>query len=159
MKRRKSEITAVILLTLLSVMSCSRGILYTDTVKMNDEKWSMYDPAKFSCSINDTTGSYNLTVSVRTSTSYPYRNIHLFIVTSFPSGTSITDTIHGSIRNEQGEWMGKGVGDIRELTIPYKSNVFFPESGEYHFKVIQGMRDTVLNGVYDLGLKIAKRTS
>jgi len=124
---------------------------------MTDEKWSMYDPASFSCTVKDTVNSYDVSFSVRTSTDYPYRNLYLFVVTSFPSGESLTDTVQYAIADEKGEWIGRGVGDIRELTMHYKSNVFFPEKGEYHFRIIQGMRDTVLNDVYDFGMKIEKR--
>jgi len=144
--------------TAVLLCSCGRNIIYTDSVKIPDEQWSMYDTGKFACQIDDTIGSYNISFSVRTSTDYPYRNLYMFIVTTFPSGSSQTDTIQSQLRNEKGEWLGKGVGDIREGIIPYKSNVFFPEKGEYHFKVIHGMRDTVLSGVYDIGMKISKRT-
>ena len=61
------------------------------------------------------------------------------------------------VTDEKGKWLGRGAGDIRELTIPFKSNVYFPEKGEYHFRVIQGMRDTILKGVYDVGMKISLR--
>lgn len=140
------------------LISCNRNTLYNDIVKMNGQKWSMYDAGNFACQIDDTTGSYNVSFSIRTSTDYPYRNLFLFVVTTLPSGTSLTDTIQGMITNEKGDWLGRGAGDIREVAIPYKSNIFFPEKGEYHFRVIHGMRDTVLNGVYDLGIKISKRT-
>ncbi len=149
----KIFVTALLLPLLLS---CERGVLYSDVVKMEEEQWSMYVPAKFACAINDTIGSYNLSFTVRTSSDYPYRNLYMFVITTFPSGLSIADTLQGVLSNEKGEWLGKGTGDIRELTIPYKSNVFFPEKGEYHFRVIHGMRDTVLPGVYDFGITIAK---
>lgn len=154
--RDKLIIASLSLIAVLAI-SCGRNILYSDNVRMNDETWSMFDPAKYSCIVNDTTGSYNLSFSVRTSTEYPYRNLYLFVVTTFPSGLSLTDTIQAVMSNEKGEWLGKGAGDIRELTIPYKSNVFFPEAGEYHFTIIHGMRDTILPGVYDLGIRIAER--
>lgn len=146
-------LTVIVLLT-----SCGRNTLYSDVVKMDNAKWSMYDPAGFACNVRDTTGSYNVSLSVRTSTDYPYRNLYLFVVTTFPSGTSLTDTVQGILTDEKGEWLGKGAGDIREVVIPFKSNVFFPEAGEYHFRVIHGMRDTVLTGVYDIGMKISLRT-
>lgn len=115
----------------------------------------MYDPAKYSCPVEDTISLYNIELSLRTSTDYPYRNIYLFVITTFPSGTAVTDTLHAMVTDEKGKWRGKGTGDVRELTIPFKSNVFFPETGDYHFRVLHGMRDTVLKGVYDLGMKIS----
>ncbi|HUW92602.1 MAG TPA: gliding motility lipoprotein GldH [Bacteroidales bacterium] len=153
---RKTVLPALTVIVLLT--SCGRNTLYSDIVRMKDAEWTMYDPANFSCTVNDTTGSYNVNFAVRTSTDYPYRNLFLFVITTFPSGTSLTDTIQGILTDEKGQWLGKGAGDIREVIIPYKSNIFFPETGEYHFRVIHGMRDTVLNGVYDLGMKISLRT-
>jgi gliding motility-associated lipoprotein GldH len=155
MRGRRNNTVIVSTLIMLLCLSCNSGTYYTDSVRMEDEKWSMYDPANFSCLIDDTARIYDINLSVRTSTDYPYRNLYLFVVTSFPSGSSLTDTIQGIVADEKGEWLGKGAGDIREVTIPFKSNVYFPETGEYHFKVIHGMRDTVLKGVYDIGMRIS----
>ncbi len=155
MRENRGKILAVSLLFMLMTLSCDRGTYFSDTVKMEGEAWSMYDPGKFKCLIDDTVKVYNIDLSIRTSTEYPYRNLYLFVVTSFPSGNTVTDTLQVMLANEKGDWLGKGAGDIRELTIPYKSNVYFPEKGEYHFKVIHGMRDTILKGVYDLGMRIS----
>lgn len=135
-------------------LSCDRNTLFSDNYRIDDKQWSIYNPARYTCMISDTVRTYNINLSVRTSTDYPYRNMYLFIVTTFPSGTTVTDTLQAIITDEKGKWLGRGAGDLRELTIPYKSNVWFPETGEYHFRVIHGMRDTVLKGVYDMGMKI-----
>jgi len=117
----------------------------------------MHDPAKYSCTVDDTVMTYDIGLSLRTTTDYPYRNIYIFMVTTFPSGTSVTDTLHAMVTDEKGRWLGKGTGNIRELTVPFKSKVWFPEAGEYHFRVMHGMRDTVLTGVRDIGMKISRR--
>lgn len=117
----------------------------------------MFDPARYACEIDDTVRTYNMKLSLRTSTEYPYRNIYLFMMTTFPSGSVMTDTIHAMVTDEKGKWLGRGTGAVRELTIPYKSNVYFPEQGKYHFRVVHGMRDTILKGVYDMGMKISFR--
>jgi len=140
-------------------LSCDNSTWYSENYRLENEKWSMYDPAKYACTIEDTVRTYDIEFSLRTSTDYPYRNMYLFIVTSFPSGTTVTDTLNAMVTDEKGRWMGKGAGDLRELTIPYKANVYFPEKGEYHFRVIHGMRDTVLKGVYDMGMKVSLRES
>lgn len=155
MRETRNSLLAISAFIMLLTISCNRGTYFADTVKMEGETWSMFDPCKFTCMVDDTIRVFNIDLSVRTSTKYPYRNLYLFVVTSFPSGSTVTDTIQVMLANEKGDWLGRGAGDLRELTIPYKSNVYFPEKGEYHFKVIQGMRDTVLKGVYDLGMRIS----
>lgn len=139
----------------VTTLSCDRNTLFSDNYRIDDRQWSMYDPARYTCTIGDTVSTFNIDLSVRTSTDYPYRNMYLFIVTTFPSGTTVTDTLQAMITDERGKWLGRGAGDLRELTIPYKTNVFFPEEGEYHFSVIHGMRDTLLKGVYDMAMTIS----
>ena len=56
----------------------------------------------------------------------PFRNIYLFVTTTSPDGKTITDTLQYNLADEKGKWYGKGFGDIHELNLPYKSNVYFP---------------------------------
>ena len=157
MKIKRGSILSAMALLAVIMLSCDRGTVFSGNYRVSDEKWSMYDPASYACTIADTVRTHDIEFSLRTSTEYPYRNIYLFIVTTFPSGTTVTDTLHAMVADEKGRWLGRGAGDLRELSIPYKSNVWFPETGEYHFRVVQGMRDTILRGVYDLGMKITLR--
>jgi gliding motility-associated lipoprotein GldH len=157
-KMRKNNLFLILPLAILFVLSgCTNNTLFNGTKKMDNEQWNMYNPAAFRCTVNDTVKAYDVTFSLRTSTDYPYRNIYLFVLTSFPSGYTQADTVQYAVTNEKGEWIGKGVGDIRELTFHYKSNVYFPEKGVYQFRIIHGMRDVDLKGVYDFGMKIHKR--
>ncbi|MRR20437.1 gliding motility lipoprotein GldH [bacterium] len=157
MTKGRSKISVAVLLLATLTLSCDSGTLFSDNYRLEDRKWSMYDPARYSCTIEDSLRTFNIDFTVRTSTDYPYRNIYLFVVTSFPSGNTVTDTLNAMVADEKGRWLGRGAGDLRELTIPYKSNVYFPEKGEYRFSVIHGMRDTVLKGVYDMGMRISLR--
>lgn len=157
MSGKKSSITVLLLLLIVVVgPSCNRNIHYSENYSIRDGKWSMYHPAKYSCPVTDTVQTYDIQFSLRTSTDYPYRNLYLFVITTLPSGSIVNDTLNIMVTDEKGRWAGKGTGDLRELTIPYKSNIYFPEQGEYHFRVVQGMRDTLLRGVYDVGIKISR---
>ncbi|MBE0677145.1 MAG: gliding motility lipoprotein GldH [Bacteroidales bacterium] len=155
MRKGRSSILIAGIMLAVTTLSCDRNTLFSDNYRIDDRQWSMYDPARYTCTIGDTVSTFNIDLSVRTSTDYPYRNMYLFIVTTFPSGTIVTDTLQAMITDERGKWLGRGAGDLRELTIPYKTNVFFPEEGEYHFSVIHGMRDTLLKGVYDMAMTIS----
>lgn len=157
MKRKRDSLVFAAALLAVLTLSCTRGTLFSGNHRMEEQQWSMYEPVDYSCVVDDTTGTYDIRFSLRTSTDYPYRNIFLFVITSFPSGTTVTDTVHAMLADGQGRWLGKGAGDLREMTIPYKSNVWFPETGEYGFRIIHGMRDTTLKGVYDFGMKITLR--
>jgi len=153
----RSRIIVAAVLLAIAATACNRGIHYSENQRIEEGEWNMFDPAKYACTVDDTVMTYDIGLSLRTTTDYPYRNIYLFMVTTFPSGTTVTDTLHAMVTDEKGHWLGKGTGNIRELTVPFKSNVWFPEAGEYHFRVMHGMRDTVLTGVRDVGMKISRR--
>jgi gliding motility-associated lipoprotein GldH len=145
-----------ILASLMLLFSCNRNVVYTDSQVMAEKTWKLPDIPAFRIPINDTLTSNNVFFTIRTGSSYPFRNIYLFVTVSSPDGKSITDTLQYNLADEKGNWFGKGLGDIHELTLPYKSNVYFPLKGTYLFKIQHGMRVEDLKGVYDFGMRIEK---
>jgi gliding motility-associated lipoprotein GldH len=151
---RFSFIIALIFFLLLS--SCNSNVIFTESHTMKGEIWKLTDTPVFEVPISDTTTSNNVIFTVRNGSAYPFRNIYLFASTTSPDGKTITDTLQYNLADEKGKWYGNGFGDIHELNLPYKSNIFFPRKGIYVFKVQHGMRTEDLKGIYDFGLKIVK---
>lgn len=123
---------------------------------MAEETWKLMDIPVFDVPITDTIKSNSIFFTIRNGSSYPFRNIFLFVTTASPDGKKITDTLQYNLADEKGKWYGRGFGDIHELKLPYKSNVYFPLKGTYVFKIQHGMRVENLKGVYDIGLRIEK---
>ncbi len=146
----------LILTSFVMISSCNTNVVYTDSIPMPGNKWELMNVAKFKVPVTDTLNSDNVSFTIRTGSSYPFRNIYLFVRTTSPDGKFLTDTLQYFLADDKGKWYGKGSGDIHELNLPYKSNVFFPVKGTYQFIVRHGMRVEDLNGVYDFGLRIEK---
>ena len=87
---------------------------------------------------------------------YSYSNIFLFVTTTSPGGQWIKDTLEMPLANSRGKWLGSGIGDLYFIRQLFKYNVRFPTSGVYTFKIVQGMRDTDLKGIRDIGLRLEK---
>jgi len=136
--------------------ACNSNILFTDSVSMPDEEWTLENVPAFAPEITDTLSGNNIFFSIRTGSSYPYRNIYLFVSITAPAGKTITDTLQFMLADEKGRWYGKGIGDVHELNLPFKASVNFPSKGIYTFKIRHGMRIESLKGVYDIGLRIEK---
>jgi gliding motility-associated lipoprotein GldH len=145
-----------ILIFFLLLVSCNSKVVYTNSQTMPQETWKLMDVATFKVLITDTLVSNNVNFTIRNGSSYPFRNIFLFVSTTSPGGKKITDTLQYNLADEKGKWYGKGFGDIHELNLPYKSNVYFPLKGTYEFRIQHGMRIENLKGVYDFGLRIEK---
>ncbi|MDO9339716.1 MAG: gliding motility lipoprotein GldH [Bacteroidales bacterium] len=146
----------LILTSLVLLSSCNSNVVYTDSLEMPERTWKLLDIPAFKIPVTDTLNSNNVFFTIRTGSSYPFRNIYLFVTTTSPDGKSITDTLQYNLADEKGKWYGKGFGDIHELNLPYKTNVYFPVKGSYQFKIQHGMRVEDLKGVYDFGLRIEK---
>ena len=157
MIRGINRFSFVLIMTfLLLLLSCKSRVIYTNSVAMAEETWKLMDISDFKVPITDTVNSNNVFFTIRNGSSYPFRNIFLFVTTTSPDGKKITDTLQYNLADEKGKWFGKGFGDIHELNLPYKSNIFFPKKGTYEFKIQHGMRVENLKGVYDFGLRIEK---
>ena len=141
---------------LFIVISCGGNITYTESHSMKDKIWHLTDTKSFDVQITDTTTLSDIFFTIRTGSDYPFRNIFLFVSTDAPDGKNLTDTLEYYLADDKGVWYGKGIGDVRELKLPYKSNIYFPITGEYKFKVQHGMRTEDLKGVYDICLRIEK---
>ena len=152
-----SRSSSVLILTIPFLLSsCNGNIVFTDSQSVRDNIWNVDDILKFTAPITDTINSNDVNFIIRTGSSYPFRNIYLFVTTTSPDGNSITDTLQYYLADEKGKWYGKGFGDIHEMILPYKSNVYFPVKGTYTFAVNHGMRIVDLKGVYDIGIRIEK---
>ncbi len=149
--------SSILILTfLLLLSSCHSNIVYTNSQVMAGKTWKLADIPTFKVPITDTINSNNVIFTIRSGSSFPFRNIYLFVTTTSPDGKNVNDTLQYNLADEKGKWYGKGFGDIHELNLPYKSNVYFPLKGTYVFKIQHGMRIENLKGVYDFGLKIEK---
>ncbi len=146
----------LILTSLVLLSSCNSNVVFTDSLEMPGRTWKLLDITAFKIPVTDTLNSNNVFFTIRTGSSYPFRNIYLFVTTTSPDGKSITDTLQYNLADEKGKWYGKGFGDIHELNLPYKTNVYFPLKGSYQFKIQHGMRVEDLKGVYDFGLRLEK---
>jgi gliding motility-associated lipoprotein GldH len=155
-RTNRSSLLFLLILLILLLTSCNSNVVFTDSVAIKDKTWELMSTPVFRVKISDTINSNNLLFTIRTGSNYPYRNIFLFVTATSPEGRNITDTLQYSLADDKGNWYGRGFGDIRELNLPYKSNVFFPRKGEYTFKIQHGMRIEDLPGVYDIGLRIER---
>jgi gliding motility-associated lipoprotein GldH len=155
-RKINKRIYPAFIVSLMMISSCNSNIIYTESVAIPDNTWSLTNIPEFSFPVRDTDVRTNVYFTLRTGSLYPFRNIYFFVTASSPDGKSISDTLEYNLADEKGNWYGKGFGDIKELNLPFKSNVFFPVKGTYKFKVQHGMRIGDLKGVYDLGLNIEK---
>jgi gliding motility-associated lipoprotein GldH len=109
---------------------------------------------KFIPVLEDSIAVYNMQLTVRHTDRYAYQNLWLFVDVKHDSELLRRDTIEAMVANDRGEWLGSGVSKYT-LPLLYVENVQL-QNGEYEVVVQQGMREEVLQGITDLGLKVIR---
>jgi gliding motility-associated lipoprotein GldH len=135
--------------------SCDRNVIYDHTKVIRDNVWNSDNKVRFEVEITDTVNFYKLYLNLRNTTDYRYANLFLFINSTFPDGTEARDTVECLLADPSGKWLGKGVSNIRDNQILLRRWLRFPQIGTFTFEFEHAMREPQLEGVMDIGLRIA----
>lgn len=129
-----------------------------ETVTMQSVDSNTWDKSKtqlLNFEILDHQNPKNIIFIIRNNNDYPYSNLRVF-------GTIIgqdkkilrKDTLNFTLAKPNGQWLGSGFGDVKEVMYQYKTDFQFPKNGHYQFEVTQAMRNEKLKGIEDVGIKI-----
>lgn len=154
-KKMMNKILWVIFISLLTV-SCNHKDVYLQYHTIVPEGWSKDSIYTFDIPITDTNANYNVFVNIRNRGEYPYQNLWLFLNKTTPDNKQISDSIECYLADQRGKWLGTGVGSVFDMPVLYEQNIKFKTAGIYHYKIVQGMRDDVLTGVNDIGMRVEK---
>lgn len=147
--------TVILLVLLTAFFSCNTGDVYHTFNHIPERGWDKRVIERFSPAIEDTVSLYNIDLSLRYTNDYNYRNLWLFISCEAETGEQFADTLNCILADEYGKWLGSGWGASFQQTVSYKKNFRFPRKGKYTLSVQQGMRDDVIPGITEVGIKIA----
>ena len=141
------------------LLSCSdQNIIFNDYIDIENTQLSYKDTIIFQTSILDTINLHNVFLQLRTSTDYKWSNMFIFSEIYFPNNKTRTDTFEVFLMDKNGNWNGDKSGIVANFKHSLYKNIKFPIKGDYKFKLIQAMRDTILKEVISVGLKITKPT-
>ncbi len=147
----------VILFCLIGCWSCQTAVVYQDNQSIPISGWHYSDGIVFDAEIQDTLSLHELYLDVRNTTDYRYRNLFLFLEIEFPDNRILRDTIECVLADTRGNWTGRGLGHMRFNRFLFRDDVWFPQAGTYRFTIYQGMRETDLGGIADVGIRIDKK--
>jgi len=146
----------LLVLTCFLLTSCDKKKVFEENKEINNYVWDVKDVKFFEVNVTDTVTPHNFYINVRNADGYQYSNLYLYIKTVFPNGRFAHDTLECILANEEGHWLGRGLGDIWDNQIPFKKAKRFPLLGKYTFQIEQGMRLSKLPMIMDVGMRIEK---
>ena len=146
-----------ILLMIAVLSSCgNKNVIFDENVIIPNAAWDNQDYPYFDVNVEDTLSAYNFYLNIRHLENYRYSNFYMFLHTTFPDGNQTHDTVELVLAYPDGRWIGKGSGSMRDNNILLNNNLYFPLKGNYRFEIEQAMREPVLEGVTDVGVRFEK---
>jgi gliding motility-associated lipoprotein GldH len=159
MEHQKSLPVSSMKMILLSAvfMLLLNSCMHTSTVDVNmdvpENNWLYAKSVKAVIEVKDPTIAYNIFFKVRNTTDYRYSNLY---VIARIKGNKLTKSTRYQFQlaKPDGEWLGKGSGDLYSHTFPLLKQFRFPEKGKYELEVEQNMRNNPLVGISDIGITV-----
>lgn len=137
------------------LFSCVKNNALTDTHQViSGNHWSYINKVQIPFEIADTAARYNIIINLRHTSDYKYSNIFFLIHIIAPDGKRLTERKEFTLALPDGEWLGKGSGNIYSYQLPYRTGYRFDKKGRYVIVLEQNMRDNPLREVTDAGLRL-----
>ena len=149
--------TLVLIGTIVMFISCNNNIVFEDYSAFKNQTWNADSSVVFNYFIADTICKNQIVIKVRHTTDYEFQNLFLFVK------AEKTDTLELLLANKEGKWLGKGIGDVREVEVAYRKDEVFTKKGNFTFEIEQAMRYGALekiqhlNNIKAIGLSIQKQ--
>lgn len=140
-----------------SFCSCRQTDVYNEFNTLPRNGWFKRDVQRFTPESPDSTGRYDLYLTLRHNGDYAYRNLWLFVSYTGADGVQKTDTVNCELADEFGRWSGGGWGSYyqQELLL---DDCFRFVGKEQVVTIQQAMRDDRIRGISDVGIRIAPHT-
>lgn len=140
-----------------SFFSCGKLDAFEKNNTIPGYKWAGNFEPSFSFDISDTASLYRSYILLRHTHAYAYKNIWIELSSQQP-GDSVyrAAKFELNLQKPDGQWIGSGFSDIREIRHPLFSDLKFRKTGTYSIRLKQIMRDDPLENVMSVGIRIEK---
>ena len=152
-----------VFIVLSLMISCNENLVFSTYESLDNGVWKKGDTISFEWEALDTIKKHHLFLNVRNDERFEFSNLFLITELEAPGGHTVMDTLEYEMALPSGEWLGKGMGSLKESKLWYKENIDFQESGVYKVRVLHAMRKNgavegieELIGITDVGIQIEK---
>jgi len=135
-------------------LSCTRINQYHEYQPVQKDGWYADSMLLFEYDAKDTLQKYAIELNIRHYGEYPFQNLWIFSSIIDKDTLAVRDSFNLFLANDQGEWYGSGLGIVYHYSKIIYPAYRFSKPGKYTFELKQGMRDSILTGIREAGLKI-----
>ncbi|RKR81134.1 gliding motility-associated lipoprotein GldH [Mucilaginibacter gracilis] len=155
----KSFIVCLTAIAVLALGSCGihdRNRIIDQNTEVENQNWGYHSRISCVFDIADAAIAYNLYLNLRVTPDYKYSNIFILIHQVGPDKKTETTRYEFTLADKDGQWLGRGTGNLYTYQVPFRTSYKFPVKGKYRIEIEQNMRDNPLHQVSDVGLRVEK---
>lgn len=152
----KSKFLIAVFALLFILVGCSTDHLLDTNESVPENSWTYAKAAKVTIQVTDSTKAYQVNFKLRHTADYRYSNLFV-VMTLKGEGLYKSTRYQFKLAKADGEWLGKGSGDIFSYNFPLLKDHRFPKAGKYDISIEQNMRDNPLTGVSDIGIRVSTK--
>lgn len=131
----------------LSFFSCSDTPYFIGDGKVPEDGWAYTDTILYQVDISDTTIHLDIGLNILHSTEFEYQNFYIQILTNFPDGKTLSQTLPLDFADHTGRWYGDCSKSSCKLRVILQENALFNQIGLHTFKIVQHMRVDPVIGI------------
>jgi gliding motility-associated lipoprotein GldH len=142
----------------VALFSCSEKPFYEKVYSFEGNEWTQRVKPSFTIDVKDIEKEYNFIITLRTTTDYKFSNLWIYMNTVTPDGTKAREPFQIQITNPDGTWAGIKTGTVVEHPLQFNKRKL-PKKGKYIFTLEQGITDSKIDEVLDIGLRVTESKS
>lgn len=150
-------IIAIVTLLLVITTGCDDKRVYHSYAHTPLAGWEKNDSVAFDVAPLQETCPYIISLGLRLSDEYPFRNLNLVVKQTIihgNQGRTITDTISCNVVDKQGSMRGNGI-TLYQYDMPLRK-LTYQRGDSLHFTIRHNMKREVLPGIADVGILLKK---
>jgi gliding motility-associated lipoprotein GldH len=135
--------------------SCTTVDVFEKNVAIPNHAWSSQFKPSISFDINDTTRLYDISLVLRHTDAYRYKNIWVNMTVQPPAEAPKSQSFELPLATDSKGWLGTGMDDIFEHRIAIFKSIQL-KKGTYQFQIANIMREDPLQNVMNVGIRVEK---
>ncbi|MFZ4399125.1 MAG: gliding motility lipoprotein GldH [Bacteroidales bacterium] len=146
----------IAVLGIIVFTACSKGKIFEKHHEFENYTWNRFKPVFFEVPVKNTEKEYNVYLTLRHITQYPYDDLRVNLTIYSPSGDERTTMHTFLIKDKEGKFLGEGAGDLWDIKLLAKGKLMFNKEGTYKFQIDNLMDYYDIAGLMDIGLIVEK---
>lgn len=129
------------------LIACQSDVIVKEEFPFEHDQWIEGDVKLIEINAPDTSTVYQMNIGIQHSTNYPFQNLYIKTITTFPSGKEIISVASLELASSDGSWAGDCSGDNCSIMLTLQDHFTFPETGVYQWQIEPYMRMDTVQGI------------